>query len=139
MRRFIFIAVVLVVAFVGTTMYCGQVGMGRAASAAKSPEGTVKAAVMALEQRDPAALTPCFTPIPGSVMAGRLMTMFVNMESLEIQNLQAVVVLNEGVGAKVRADYDMVFSTRGYINTEHRSRTLKLVRIDGLWYINEPF
>jgi hypothetical protein len=49
-------------------------------------------------------------------------------------------MLNEGAAARVEATYDMVFtSSLGQISTEHCQKTIKLVLIEGKWYVNEVF
>lgn len=139
MRRIIIIAV-LVIALIGGAGLCvSKVQIGGTAGPGKNPEATVKAAIMAMEKMDPAKVTPCFTPIPGASMANRLATLYSKVDSIDIQDLKCMLVLDEGVAARVQATYNMVFAQGGYVNTERCNKTIKLIKLDGKWYINEPF
>ena len=138
LRRIIVIGViVIIVLWLGITCV-GKLGSGIGST--NSPEGTTRAAIMSLEGKDAAKVAAYFTPIPGALMSSRVNNLYRNIKSLDIQNLNAMLMLNEGAAARVEATYDMVFtSSLGQISTEHCQKTIKLVLIEGKWFVNEVF
>jgi hypothetical protein len=136
-RRIIVIGVIVVIViWLGITCV-GKLGSGIGST--NSPEGTTRAAIMSLEGKDGTKVATYFTPIPGALMSQRVNSMFANFDTIDIQNLKVMLVLKEGSSARVQAVYDMILTQGGYINTEHCSKTIKLVQIDKKWYINEVF
>jgi hypothetical protein len=113
--------------------------LGGGIGSTNSPEGTTKSAIMSIEKMDATKVAAYFTPVPGALESQRLKSMFASWDTIDIQNLKCMLVLKEGASARVQAVYDMILSQGGYINTEHCSKTLKLVQIDKKWYINEVF
>lgn len=104
-----------------------------------SPEATVKSAIKSFESMKPEYTARHFTPIPGSIMQFRLANDWQYIDEIDIQNLSVMIVLNEGVAARVQAVWDMVMTQNQYIETERRAETIKLVKIGDSWYINEAF
>ena len=137
MKKLIIIVIILVIAVFGlcksNLIHIGSAGPGT------TPEQTAKAAVLALAKLEPEKATLFFTPIPGAAMANRLADLYMNIESLDIEDLTVILTLEEGVAARVQATYNMIFTAQGYTNTEHCSKIIKLVKIDGKWWINDVF
>lgn len=139
-RRLVVIGVVVVLLVWGVIscysyMQSSTVSLG-------SPVGAAKGAIEAMESMEPAKVTAYFTPIPGALMGTRLINTYKNITKLDIQNLNAMLVLNEGSAARVEVTYDMVFTTSlGQISTEHCSKIIKLVFNESKdkWLINEVF
>lgn len=138
MKKFIIIGIILVIAVFGVGKCANLIHIGSDGPGA-TPEKTVKGAVLALAKLEPEKVTAYFTPVPGAAMANRLATLYMNMESLDIEDLTVILILEEGVAARVQATYDMIFTAQGYTNTEHCSKIIKLVEIDGKWWINDVF
>jgi hypothetical protein len=112
-----------------------QEGMGKF----DSPERVAKDAIMALESRDADNICQYFTPIPSNLMRARIAPIFANVDAIKIKNLNIVLISNEGIAARVRANFDMLITRDQYIETQHLAKNLKLVCIDGKWYLNEAF
>jgi hypothetical protein len=104
-----------------------------------NPEATVRSAIMSYESMKPEYTARHFTPIPGSIMQYRLANNWQYIDKIDIENLSVMIVLNEGVAARVQAVWDMVMTQNGYIETVRRAETLKLVRLEDDWYINEDY
>lgn len=105
----------------------------------RTPLATVKSTITRFESMDPEQISVYFTPIPASVMTVRLKKMFEYIDKLDIQNLDVILISNDGVGARVRAVYDMVITHDGYVDTERCHKQIKLVFLDDQWFINEAF
>lgn len=103
-----------------------------------NPEAVAKAAILALETKNAGKVTAYFTPIPGRLMATRLAPIF-QFDSIKIQDLVVQTTLNEVSSARVQAVYDMVVTKDGILNVQRCNKVLKLVKIDGKWWINEAF
>lgn len=137
MKKLIIVVIILVIAVFGlcraNLIHIGSAGPG------KTPEQTVKSAVLALAKLEPEKVTLFFTPRPGAAMATHLTALYANMESLDIEDLHVTLILDEGIAARVQATYNMTFTAQGFTNTEHCSKIIKLVKIDGKWWINDVF
>ena len=138
MRRLIVFGIIIVLGIWGAITCVGY--FQSSTVSLDSPVGAAKGAIQAMESMDPAKTTAYFTPIPGAKMFSRLTNVYRNITKLDIQNLNAMLVLDEGVAARVEATYDMVFTTAlGQINTEHCQKIIKLVLYEEKWHINEVF
>ena len=104
-----------------------------------NPEEVVKAAISALETKDTDKVTAYFTPIPGRIMSTRLKETTFVFDSIDIQDLVVYRTLDEISSVRIQAVYDMVVTSGGIVNVQHCNKVLKLVRIDGKWWINEAF
>lgn len=134
-RRLVIVGVLILALVVGGG-YC----LSNLPSSIKqgSPEAVAKGAILALETKDADKVTAYFTPIPGRLMTTRLTSTF-QFDSVKIQDLVVHTILNEVSSARVQAVYDMVVTKDGVVNVQHCNKVLKLVKIDGKWWINEPF
>jgi hypothetical protein len=136
-RRIIVIGIiVIIVLWLGITCMSK---LGSGIGSTNSPEGTTRAVIMSLEGKDGTKVATYFTPIPGALMSQRVNSMFANFDKVDIQNLKVMLVLKEGSSARVQAVYDMILTQGGYINTEHCSKVVKLIQLDGKWFVNEVF
>lgn len=138
MRRLIILGLIIILGIWGAITCVGYFQSSMVSM--DSPVGAATGAIQAMESMEPAKTIAYFTPIPGALMHTRLTNMYKNITKLDIQNLNAMPVLNEGAAARVEAAYDIVAtSALGQINTEHCKKIIKLVSIDGKWFINEVF
>ena len=136
-RRIIVIGViVIVVIWLGITCL-NKVGSG--VGSMSSPENTAKSAIMTLESKDGAKVAPYFTPIPGALMGQRVDATLSGFDTIDIQNLKCMLILQEGASARVQAVYDMVVTVNGAVSIQHCSKVIKLVQLEKKWYINEAF
>ena len=104
-----------------------------------SPENTAKNAIMALESKDGSKVAAYFTPIPGALMGQRVDATLSGFDTMDIQNLKCMLILQEGASARVQAVYDMVVTVNGAVNIQHCSKVIKLVQLEKKWWINEVF
>lgn len=135
--RVIIVGVIVALGIWGVSTCMGK--MQTTTGSQKSPVATVRSAITAFESMKPEKVTVYFTPIPGRLMHVRLRDMFQNFDKLDIKNMDVMLILDNGVAARVQAVYDMVLTQNGYIDTEQCSKYIKLVKIEGIWYINEAF
>lgn len=135
-RLILIIVVVVVVLWLGGTCLTK---LGSGVGSTNSPENTAKSAVMAFESKDGAKVAAYFTPIPGALMSQRVNVQLSSFDTIDIQNLKCMLVLKEGSSARVQAVYDMVVTVNSAIDIEHCSKVIKLVELEGKWYVNEVF
>jgi len=136
-RRLIIIGAIIALLFVGGSICMGKLDFSSART--DTPVNTASAAIMAMEKKEAAKVTQYFTPTPGAAMANRLNILFAKCETIDIANLSVMLVLEEGVAARVQASYDIIWTQGGYVNTQHEARLIKLVKYEKRWWINEAF
>ena len=135
-RRILFVLIVIGLLVIGGG-YCLNLSPGLVDQ--DHPDVVTRAAIEAIGTMDAESVTAYFTPLPSRSMSARLNTTFNYYDSIEISGLTTRIALDDGVAAQVRADYDMIVTKDGNQNIQHCSKVIKLVQIDGKWWINEAF
>jgi hypothetical protein len=102
-----------------------------------SPESTVKGALLAYETENTSNVIVYFTPIYGSQMKENLNRLFNASESIQIENVDTMIIYKEGLAARVQVSWDMGTEVSGQISVQHFAKNVSLVQIDKKWYINQ--
>jgi hypothetical protein len=133
-KRLLLLVAIGLLFIIGYTCYQAmgyqQAGMG-------SPESTVRGALAAYETEEVPNVIAYFTPIYGSQMKGNLQRLFNACESIQIENVDTMVIYKEGLAALVQVSWDMGTKVSGQISTQHFAKEVRLVKIDDKWYINQ--
>ncbi len=135
LRRWIVLGIVAVVIIFLLVTCMGNISKSSQGSA----EDTARNAIEAISSKDVEKVKGYFTPIPGAVMANQLRQLYSRYDSIDIQDVTVMIVLEEGSAARVQAVYDMVLHNGDFINVQHCKDTIKLVKIEKKWYVNEAF
>ncbi len=133
-RRLILLIAVGFLFIIGTVI-CQSVGYHQ--TAMSSPESTVKGALTAYETEEPAKVIAYFTPLYGSNMKENLKRLFAACDSISIENIDTMVIYEEGLAAQVQASWDMGMEVAGRFSTQHFAKTIRLVKEDKKWHINQ--
>ena len=132
--------VVILIGSIGFGLYrCAAEAQRTEMGSQKSPMATVRSAIQDFELRDPAMVTRYFTPIPASIMRIRLEETFQWLDKLDIQDLDVWIVSNDGLAARIQARYNMIMTQDQYIDSQRCNKQIKLVKLEGKWFINEAF
>jgi hypothetical protein len=135
-RMLVFVIVLLVLGLLGG---CIAFALNMEPPAPTSPKGIVEAAIKAIPSRDTDKVTKYFTPAPGVQMALRLRDLYATFDDIRVENIWVAVEREEGINARVRTLYDLVVTAKGHENRQHIDKTVKLIRDEDRWYINEAF
>lgn len=136
MRLGLVFVILLILGLIGG---CLVLALNMGERAPTSPEGIVEAAVKAIPSRDSGKVAQYFTPAPGLQMALRLRVLYETFDDIRVENVWVALVRQEGINARVRVLYDIVTVAKGHENRQHIEVTVKLIRDDEKWYINEAF
>jgi hypothetical protein len=133
-KRLLLVVAIGLLFIIGYTCYQAmgyhQAGMG-------SPESTVRGALVAYETEKVSNVTVYFTPIYGSQMKGNLQRLFNACESIQIENIDTMIIYKEGLAARVQVSWDMLITVSGQVSTQHFAKEIRLVQDDKKWKINQ--
>lgn len=107
--------------------------------AGSGPKATVEAAVRAYESKDINKVLAYFNPTPAGKMKPTLIRLFASADKIDVQLFKAINAYEEGLAAHVDASWDFIVWVNKSPSVEHYTTTVKLVKIDGTWYINSAW
>ena len=137
MRRLIILVVLGAAIYAGVMWYFSGETMSCELGKSSDPEGRVKSALHAMEDKDLDKVTPYFTPPAAAAMHLRLTNLYTKYDTLRVENLDTTLLYIEGDTARVLATYDQVYTLKGDMMVDKREQRVKMVRLDDVWYINE--
>jgi predicted negative regulator of RcsB-dependent stress response len=133
-KRLLLVVAIGLLFIIGYTCYQAmgyhQAGMG-------SPESTVRGALAAYETEEVSNVIAYFTPIYGSQMKGNLQRLFNACESIQIENIDTMIIYKEGLAARVQVSWDMLTTVSGQVSSQHFAKEIRLVQDDKKWKINQ--
>ena len=132
----LFLAVVGLSAVVVIGDYAGcQIGMDDV----DTPASVVENAIRAMELRDIDAVLTYFTPPAAGIMYDRLGRLFARCDDIEVGTLATILTADGEITARVRAVYDLNLTVGTATSNEDYDKRIKLIKNNGVWYINEAF
>jgi hypothetical protein len=69
----------------------------------------------------------------------RSVALLLNFDAVSIANLRTMKISEQGLSAQVQATWDLLLTKNGVVSTQHYAKTIKLIKIENKWYINEAF
>lgn len=136
MKRLIVIGfVIIVVIFLAVTCFNS---MGGSHFGNNNPESTTQGAIEAMESRDANKVIGYFHMYYRPAMV-RSMALLNSFDSIKINNVTVMKMKEEGLSAQVQATWDLLLTKNGVVSSQHYAKVIKLVKIEGKWYINEAF
>ena len=134
-KRRIFYVVVLVALVAGAGFFIHSLP----AMQGSGIEGVVTRAISAIPGGDIEKVVENFTPMARTLMIQRLQGMYAYGD-IDIENLETILLYEDGRAARVNATYDIILMQGGYTDTQHCNKNIKLIlNTDEKWYINEAF
>ena len=104
-----------------------------------SPQATAERAIKAIESHDMTTALEHFTPPAAAGMYDHLARLFQRCDRITIGEIAMVVTSETEITARVRAIYDITLVVGTQSSTEHYDKTIRLVKINDGWYVNQAF